>query len=868
MQTPDDYNNNNDDQNENSQRHFSVGWIYLVAIILIGIFLYFVIQRFNEKSVTKYYDADMTETTDSSGNKVQGELYTILNEDEISYLNVEDHESAGYMNLDGCYFTAQPNGTGKVSNYFTAQINLSNTAAMNSFYSIINSRTYGSGATLTKYYTSERYTFKDYTTQVNFLDYLPSIIIWTLAIIAVIYLVNRLSKSMSSMNSQQFTFNSSRAKRETHSKVRFKDVAGCDEVKAELSEMVDYFHNAKKYTRLGAKLPKGILLQGPPGTGKTLLAKAVAGEADVPFYSISGSDFVEMYVGVGAGRVRDMFRIAKQNAPCLIFIDEIDAVGRQRGAGLGGGNDEREQTLNQLLVEMDGFEENSGVIVMAATNRSDVLDPALLRAGRFDRVITVDLPDKDGREAILKVHSRNKIMSPTVDFGAIASRTVGFSGADLANILNDAAILAVREKKNAIDMDDIDEAIDRSIAGPAKTNRGMSPEEKKRVAYHEAGHAVIGIKLQHSEKVQRITIIPRGRTGGHVLMTPENDRYLLTKEELLAQITGLLGGRTSEEIFFGDISTGASNDIEQATDIAREMVTEYGMSELGPIQYEKNSGSVFLGRDYTSSQSHYSSEIALEIDKAVRKIIDEAHEQAKELLTKYKDDVTLIADTLIDKETITAEQIDYLLANRVLPPKAPETPMGSNESTSAPSASAADKPEDSKPAETEAPQEPKEEKTVNTTATITPEGVAFIEMVRGLKQSAGFICLFVEDENGRDMTPREATKITRDSVKSMAKRNSGLGETDSDKINTCASLFIEKKLWSQFSDNTEDFGRFVEDSADIEVVLIKVKPDSFKALSKRSEASSTPVDPLNGKAKNTADSLKDLVNKDDDKKDK
>ena len=373
-----------------------------------------------------------------------------------------------------------------------------------------------------------------------------------------------------------------------------------------------------------------------------------------------------MYVGVGASRVRSLFKTAKQNAPCLIFIDEIDAVGRQRGTGLGGGNDEREQTLNELLVEMDGFEDNNGIIVMAATNRSDVLDPALTRPGRFDRTITVDLPDKVGRAAILKVHAKNKKLAADVNFDSIASRTVGFSGADLANIMNDAAILAVRANRTAITTGDIDEAIDRAIAGPAKRSH-LEENEKRQVAYHEAGHAVIGLFLPYSDKVQKITIIPRGRTGGHVLMTPENDRFLMTKNQLLARITGYLGGRTSEEIFFGDVSTGASNDIEVATNIARSMVTEYGMSNLGPIQYEKAGGSVFLGRDYNSTQANYSTQIAFEIDKEIRDIVEKCHADARKLLEEHRDDVTLIAETLIKNETITADQIKYLLENRKLP---------------------------------------------------------------------------------------------------------------------------------------------------------------------------------------------------------
>ena len=496
----------------------------------------------------------------------------------------------------------------------------------------------------------------------------PTIITVGVTILIAIFLFSRLSSSVNGANNRALDFNNSRARRVDSSKVRFSDVAGCDEEKAEMQEIVQYLKEPQKFSKYGAKLPKGILLVGNPGTGKTLLAKAVAGEAGVPFFSISGSDFVEMFVGVGAGRVRDMFRKAKQAAPCLIFIDEIDAVGRQRGAGLGGGNDEREQTLNQLLVEMDGFEDNSGIIVIAATNRDDVLDPALLRAGRFDRTITVNLPDKKGREAIFKVHARGKLIDPKVSFENLAKRTVGFSGADIENILNEAAILAVRRNKPMITIEDIDEAIDRRIAGPAKSSKGLNANERKQIAYHEAGHAIIGLKLKNSDKVQKITIIPRGRTGGHVLMTPEDDRFLLSKSELEARIVGYLGGRSSEEIFFKDVSTGASNDIEVATRIARSMVTEYGMSSLGPIQYERDTGSVFLGRDYTSTQKNFSTQIAFEIDTEVRKIIDEAHKTAIKIITENKDDVILIAETLLEKETITAEEIDTLLKNRTLKP--------------------------------------------------------------------------------------------------------------------------------------------------------------------------------------------------------
>jgi len=494
----------------------------------------------------------------------------------------------------------------------------------------------------------------------------PTLLVTGGSLLLVMFLFSKMANSVSGSNNKAMDFNRSRARLETKKVKTFADVAGAEAEKAEMVEIVDYLKNPKKYAKFGAKLPKGVLLVGPPGTGKTLLAKAVAGEAGVPFYSISGSDFVEMFVGVGAGRVRDMFREAKRTAPCLVFIDELDAVGRQRGAGLGGGNDEREQTLNQLLVEMDGFADNSGIIVIAATNRADVLDPALLRAGRFDRQITVDLPDRAGREAIFKVHSRGKTIDKSIDFKQISKRTVGFSGADIESILNDAAILAVRDNSDMIKLFHIDEAIDRRIAGPAKSSKGLNAHERRVIAFHEAGHAIIGINHPHSDKVQKITIIPRGRTGGHVLMTPEDDRFLVTKNELMARIVGYLGGRTSEEVFFDDVSTGASNDIEVATTIARMMVTEYGMSPLGPIQYERAAGSVFLGRDYTSSQKNFSQQVALEIDKAVRDIIDTAHITAREIIEKHREDLTLIAETLLEKETINAEEIEYLLEHRVL----------------------------------------------------------------------------------------------------------------------------------------------------------------------------------------------------------
>ena len=476
-------------------------------------------------------------------------------------------------------------------------------------------------------------------------------------------------------NNKAFEFGNSRAKLERNSKTRFTDVAGADEEKEELTELVAFLKNPKKFTEMGAKIPRGVLLVGPPGTGKTLLARAVAGEANVPFYSISGSEFVEMFVGVGAGRVRDMFKKAKENAPCIIFIDEIDAVGRQRGAGVGGGHDEREQTLNQLLVEMDGFEGNEGVIILAATNRADVLDPALLRPGRFDRQIRVSNPDKRARSQILKVHARNKHFAPDVDFDNIAQRTPGFSGAELSNVLNEAALLAVRSGHQMITLSDVDEAIDRVIGGPAKKSRKYTEHERKLVAYHETGHAIIGLTLEDANQVQKVTIVPRGDAGGYNLMTPREETYFSTKKQLLATITGYMGGRTAEEIFFGDVSSGAHNDIEQATRIARMMVTELGMSELGPIKYDSGDNAVFLGRDYSQLSNTHSGQIAFEIDQQVRKIIETAHAQATEIINNNKDKMDIIANALLEHETLNHEQIQSLYNTG----KMPETYDGTEE---------------------------------------------------------------------------------------------------------------------------------------------------------------------------------------------
>ena len=445
-------------------------------------------------------------------------------------------------------------------------------------------------------------------------------------------------------------------------KVTFKEVAGLEEEKEEVAELIDFLKQPKRFQSMGARIPKGVLLVGPPGTGKTLLAKAVAGEANVPFYYISGSDFVELFVGVGASRVRDMFKQAKHNAPCLIFIDEIDAVGRQRGAGLGGGHDEREQTLNQLLTEMDGFGANEGIIIIAATNRPDVLDPALLRPGRFDRQITVNLPDVKGRKEILEVHAKGKKFARGVNLENIAKRTVGFSGADLENLLNEAALLAVRRGKDKITMAEIDEGHDRVIMGPAKKSKQYTEHEKEVVAYHEAGHAVVGIKLEGANEVQKVTIIPRGAAGGYNLMLPKEETFLSTKKELLETISGLLGGRVAEETQFNEITTGAHNDFEKATKIARAMVTEYGMSELGPVQFEHQESSVFLGRDYNKSRN-FSSQVAFEIDQEQRKIINECYDVTKKIINENKDLLDVIAKTLLRYETITKEQIEQLVNN-------------------------------------------------------------------------------------------------------------------------------------------------------------------------------------------------------------
>ena len=511
-------------------------------------------------------------------------------------------------------------------------------------------------------------TFVDANASNYLLELAGSILPLVLFLIGGVFIMNRMGAMNS--NKQAFDFSKSRARLEDNVNKRFSDVAGCDEEKEEMQEIIEYLKNPKKFAKMGARIPKGIIMVGAPGTGKTLLAKAVAGEANVPFYSISGSDFVEMFVGVGASRVRDMFAKAKKTAPCMIFIDEIDAVGRQRGAGLGGGHDEREQTLNQLLVELDGMADNAGVIVIAATNRPDVLDSALLRPGRFDRQITVSLPDVKGREAILKVHARNKKLADDVSLENLAKRTPGYSGADLENVLNEAAILAVREDQEVIGTKQLDEAIDRVMMGPAKKSRTYDEYTKKLVAYHEAGHAIVGLNLPDGAIVQKVTIIPRGNAGGYNLLTPRKEKILNSRKELLDTITSYMGGRSAEELFFGDITTGASSDIQQATRIAKDMVTTYGMSDLGPIQYNSGNESVFLGRDY-ASPSNASAQVAYEIDTEVRKIIESCHEKAKKIIKENRDDLIKIAETLMEKETLTAEEIDELLKKDEKPKKAP-----------------------------------------------------------------------------------------------------------------------------------------------------------------------------------------------------
>lgn len=605
---------NNNNNPRQAKRKFDFLFIIIVALAIVGIFL--LIRSLTNAGPTKLTYDDFIAKVES-GN-ITGEIKVTPAGGE----NYELYTVTGKYNLDGKTYDF-------TMNLFKDQI-----LSIEENYASIQINT-------------------QILTENIWLSLLISLIPYVIFIGVFIFLMRGQG------NSKAFDFGKSTAQLSRGKTVMFKDVAGCDEEKEELVEIIDFLKNPRKYNEIGARIPKGVLLFGPPGTGKTLLAKAVAGEAGVPFFSISGSDFVEMFVGVGASRVRDMFKTAKQNAPCIIFIDEIDAVGRQRGAGMGGGHDEREQTLNQMLVEMDGFNGNLGIIVMAATNRPDVLDPALLRPGRFDRQITISNPDVNGREAILKVHARNKHLDSTVRLNEIAQRIPGFSGADIENLLNEAALLAARENRKVINTQDIDEAIDRVMMGPAKKSRKISDAEKNLIAHHEAGHAVIGLKLENSNVVQKVTIIPRGQAGGYALMLPEEERYLETKQSLLDRITGYLGGRVSEEINFNEVSTGASNDFQQATKIARAMVTEYGMSDLGPVQYEQPNGSVFLGRDYLKDKN-FSDQIALEIDKETRNIIEACYARAKKVLLENIELLKKIAYYLIKVETLTKSDIEEI----------------------------------------------------------------------------------------------------------------------------------------------------------------------------------------------------------------
>lgn len=526
--------------------------------------------------------------------------------------------------------------------------------------------------------TPIKYNYVSGTSYSFWLQLIPIILCVIVAVVGGYIFIKRMNNTITSENNRAMSFGKARVKfgKDEKRKTTFKEVAGADEEKEELKEIVEFLKDPKKFTELGARIPKGVLLVGPPGTGKTLLARAVAGEADVPFFSISGSDFVEMYVGVGASRVRDLFDQAKKNSPAIIFIDEIDAVGRHRGAGMGGGHDEREQTLNQLLVEMDGFGNNEGIIIIAATNRPDILDPALLRPGRFDRQVTVGRPDRKGREEILKVHAKNKPLAPDVDLKTVAYGTVGFVGADLENLLNEAALLAAKRNKKAITMTEIDEATVKVEVGAEKKSRKYTEKDKKITAYHEAGHAVSAYYLENCESVYEVSIIPRGMAGGYTLYRQDEDSSHLLKSAMIDRIVSAMGGRVAEHIVFGDISTGASQDIAQASEIARSMVTKYGMSEkLGPVLYGKDNDEVFLGMDYSNSQN-YSDAYANIIDDEVKRIMNECYAKCEELLTVHRDKLTLIAETLIKQEKINKELFVKLMSDDYTPDETAEKPQG------------------------------------------------------------------------------------------------------------------------------------------------------------------------------------------------
>ena len=612
--------NNNKNNEENKKTRAGLNFLIIIILIALVIAVIYFIQRANKKDVKQISYAEFIEVTGGEG----------------------AYKASPVSDNDGLYV---------ISGQYTDSV----TGDKISF------KVYVSEDVLTNIETDDAYNYQITITPLSsnmWLSILISMIPTLIIIVLAVLMFRALFRSQSGAGGAM-DFAKSNAKLNKVKTVTFKDVAACDEEKEELIEIIDFLKNPRKYNEIGARVPKGIILYGPPGTGKTLLAKAVAGEAGVPFFSISGSDFVEMFVGVGASRVRDMFKTAKENAPCIVFIDEIDAVGRQRGAGMGGGHDEREQTLNQLLVEMDGFVGNTGIIIMAATNRPDVLDPALLRPGRFDRQITISNPDVRGREAILKVHARNKHLDPSINLNEVAQRIPGFSGADIENLLNEAALLAARENRKVISVQDIDEATDRVMMGPAKKSKQYTETERKLVAYHEAGHAVIGLRLENASVVQKITIVPRGQAGGYNLMMPKEETYFRTRKQLIETITGYLGGRVAEEIIFKDVSTGAYNDFENATHIARAMVTEYGMSSLGPIQYEQPNGSVFLGRDYLKDKN-FSDQIALEIDKEVRKIIEECYEEAKKVISENLNLLSIIAEYLLKLETLNKTDIEEI----------------------------------------------------------------------------------------------------------------------------------------------------------------------------------------------------------------
>ncbi|KUH47607.1 ATP-dependent zinc metalloprotease FtsH [Mycoplasmopsis meleagridis] len=653
---------------QNNKKKSSLMWTLILLIIIIGIIIYLIVNRFSQQTtVTRWqFDQDFYKAL-TNKDVFFKDVYVDWYIGTIKYVF---HDNTGAVEIQkvanvGNWFANQIVSNNEIGNLtllgqkasIASQLNI---PATTNYIELLNIATNAGKIDISQLPFKETSVW-----QSLLLSILP-----TLIFVLLMYFLYRsmMKKSMNMMGG--VIGEEKNPAQKIKSDKTFKDIAGNKEAIEEISEIVDYLKDPSKYQQAGARMPHGVLLGGPPGTGKTLLAKATAGEANVPFYFISASNFVEMFVGLGAKRVRSVVEEARKNAPAIIFIDELDAIGRTRGAGLGGGHDEREQTLNQLLVEMDGMKENNGILFFAATNRTDVLDPALTRPGRFDRSITVGLPDVKEREEILELHAKGKRISPSVSLTKVAKRTPGFSGAQLENVINEASLLAVRSNKKVIELGDIDEAIDRVMSGPAKKNRVITKEELTMVAYHEAGHAVVGIKVPGGNKVQKITIIPRGQAGGYNLMTPEDEKYNMSKTELIAMITSFMGGRAAERIIYGDenVSTGASDDISKATKIARKMVTEWGMSSLGPIQYEKEEGSPFLGRDYLKSAG-FSNQIGHEIDVEVRKIMLEAENNAVNVIKKNVQLLELIKTALLEKETIVAEEIEYIAKNLKLPPK-------------------------------------------------------------------------------------------------------------------------------------------------------------------------------------------------------